>query len=77
MFKKHKYKDLMSEVSKVCETCKFASPLHTSDSLFCSKKGPVSPNYVCKKYDFNQLIKRPPKMRKLNIALTPEELKID
>lgn len=75
--KKRLYKKLSSEVSEVCATCKYASSLHSSEALFCSKKGPVNPEYSCKKYEYNFFIKRPPKRRNLELDLTPEDLSID
>lgn len=75
--KKRLYKELSSEVAEVCATCKFASALHSSDALFCSKKGPVNPEYSCKKYEYNFFLKRPQKKRNLDISFSPEELSID
>ncbi len=56
----------VTDVSKICATCKFASPLCTTDDMICSKKGLVTSNFTCKHYDYNRLMKRPPKKR--NIA---------
>ncbi len=59
-FKKKRkfYSITVPEVSKVCATCKYVSTLHATDKLFCSKNGPVSEDYSCKKYSYNRLMKR-------------------
>lgn len=67
----------VSDISKICATCKFASPLHAVDDYMCVKKGLVSRDYSCKHYDYNRLMKRPPKKRKLNTEqLNPEDFEI-
>jgi hypothetical protein len=66
-----------SEISKICETCMFASPLHAVEELMCKKKGLVSPGFTCKHYSLNHLIKHPRKRRKINTAhLTIEDFEI-
>lgn len=52
----------------ICATCKYASPLHATDDYICHKKGLVSFNYACRHYDYNRLLKRPPKKRQLNMS---------
>ncbi len=67
----------VTDVSKICATCKFASPLHATDDLMCSKKGLVAQNFTCKHYDFNRLMKRPPKKRNLSTErFSPEDFEI-
>ena len=57
----------ITEVSQICATCKFASPLHAiDDDYMCKKKGLVSRDFCCKHYEYNRLLKRPPKKRNLN-----------
>ncbi len=75
--KKRLLKELSSEVAEVCATCKYASSMHSSEALFCSKKGPVNPEYSCKKYEYNLFMKHPPKRRSLDLNLNPEDLSID
>ncbi len=68
----------VTDVSKICATCKFASALHSVDDYMCSKNGLVSSNYTCKYYDYNRLMKRPPKKRELNTKrFTAEDFSID
>lgn len=68
----------VTDVSKICATCKFASPLRSVEDYMCSKYGLVSSNYTCKYYDYNRLMKRPPKKRKINTShLTAEDFSID
>lgn len=65
------------DISKICATCKFASPLHAVDDLMCSKKGLVSADFTCKHYFLNHLLKRPPKKRKLSTdRFSPEDFEI-
>lgn len=68
----------ITDVSKICATCKYASSLHSVDDYMCSKYGMVSRDYTCKYYDYNRLMKRPPKKRKLNTNhLTVDDFSID
>ena len=80
-FKKKKKRGLYSEVtdvSKICATCKYASALCTVDDFMCSKHGLVSRDYCCKSYDYNRLIKRPPKKRQIkNSRFSAEDFSID
>ncbi len=67
-----------AEISKICATCKFATPLCTVDDFMCQKHGLVSPDFTCKKYDYNRLMKRPPKKRVLNTdRFTQDDFSID
>lgn len=75
--KKRLYKELSTEVAEVCATCRYASSMHSSEALLCSKKGPVSPEYSCKKYEYNLFMKRPQKRRNLELNLNLEDLSID
>ncbi len=56
----------VTDVSKICATCKFASPLCATDDLMCKKKGLVASNYICRHYDYNRLMKRPSRKRNLS-----------
>ena len=58
------YKD-NPDVSKICATCKFGKPLSSSDEVLCEKHGLVDSKHTCKKYDYNRLMKRPPKKREI------------
>ncbi len=60
------------DVSKNCATCKFGKPLINTDDIMCQKKGLVSAKHICKKYDYNRLLKRPPKKRSVNISKLDE-----
>ena len=51
------------DVSKICATCKFGKPLSSTDDLLCEKYGLVSHSHTCRHYDYNRLMKRPPKKR--------------
>ncbi len=60
------YSDVSDQVTQICETCKWASPFHTVGYVICFKKGLVPSDFVCKKYDYNRLLKRPSKKRALS-----------
>lgn len=80
MFGKKKKRGLYSEVtevSRICATCKFASEVHSTGDYICSKKGLVASNFTCKSYDYNRLMKRPPKKRQIKNDFTAEDFSID
>jgi len=56
------------DAARICATCKHASPLHSVDDYMCKKRGLVSRDYVCRHYDYNRLLKRPPKKHQLNMS---------
>ena len=65
------------EVSKKCATCKFGKQLLSSDDIICPKYGLVSENHICRHYDYNRLMKRPPKKRLLNSSFVKDDFSID
>ena len=81
MFFKKKKRGLYSEVtevSKICATCKFATHLQSADEYMCLKKGPVSRDNTCKHYEYNRLLKRPPKKRSIDTSrYTADDFSID
>ncbi len=82
MLKKNKiiggiYSDLSDEVTKVCATCKWATPFNTVDFVMCSKKGLVKAEHKCKYYDYNRLLKTRKKRRNLTSAFSAEDFSID
>ena len=60
------YSKEVDAVSKICATCKHATPIHSTDDCICKKKGLVSRDFTCKYYFYNHLMKRPPKKRSLS-----------
>lgn len=56
------------DAARICATCKYASLLHATDDYMCPKKGFVPYDYACRHYDYNRLLKRPPKKRQLNMS---------
>ena len=56
------------DAAQVCATCKYASPLHSTDDYICKKKGLVANNFACRHYDYNRLLKRPPHKHQLNMS---------
>ena len=67
----------VTEVSKICATCKYARELCSTGDCMCSKKGLVSADFSCKSYDYNRLMKRPPKKRQIKTNFTAEDFSID
>ena len=66
MFKKKRsiYSENL-DVSKNCSTCKFGRQLTSVDDVMCEKSGLVSSKHICRHYDYNRLLKRPPKRRRI------------
>ena len=60
-----------SDVAKMCEFCRFASQIKTTEDMLCSHKGVVDKEYSCRKFVYDPL-KRVP--RKLPELPTLEEL---
>jgi hypothetical protein len=72
------YSDVSDEVTQNCATCKWAIPFTTVDYVICSKKKLVKADYVCKKYEYNRLLKHPKKRRNLTGKhFTAEDFSID
>ncbi len=67
----------VTDVSRICATCKYASPLCSTDDMMCQKKGLVSSDFSCKRYDYNRLMKLPPRKRSLSTdRFSPEDFEI-
>ena len=60
------YSDVSDEVTQICATCKWAAPFTTVEYVICSKKRLVKADYVCKKYEYNRLLKHPKKTHNIN-----------
>ena len=72
------YSDVSDQVTQICATCKWAKPFHAVDYVICSKKGLVESGFLCKKYEYNRLLKRPPKKRSVNDGrFSAEDFDID
>lgn len=66
------------DVIKICATCKFGRELASSGDVSCLKHGIVARDNCCKHYDYNRLLKRPPRKRKAAGAdFTAEDFSID
>ena len=65
------------EITKKCGTCKFAKTLLSSEDIICQKHGLVSENHICRHYDYNRLMKRPPKKRIINSSFSKDDFSID
>ncbi len=72
------YSDISDEVTQICTTCKWAQPFNTVEYVICSKKGLIKADGVCKKYEYNRLLKQPSKRRDVNInRFNSEDFSID
>lgn len=72
------YSDISDEVTQICATCKWASHFTTVEYVICSKKGLIKADYVCKKYEYNRLLKQSYRRRNVNInRFKSEDFSID
>lgn len=65
------------DAAKICATCKFGRELLNAEDVVCQKHGIVSKKHCCKSYDYNRLLKRPPKKRKTDSSFSQEDFSID
>ena len=47
------------DYEKVCLFCEFATPLRVNDNVLCKFKGVVSEDFVCRKFAYDPLKRRP------------------
>ena len=62
------------DIERVCACCEHAKPLPGQDAVLCDKKGVVSGGFLCRRFIYDPLKrkpKRPPKLPGLEIA--PDE----
>ena len=52
----HKNND---DLPNICLYCEYASPLHNDEEMLCRFKGVVSSEYVCRKFIYDPLKRRP------------------
>ena len=71
------YTDVSDQVTQICATCKWASPFQTVDYVVCSKKGLINSDYVCKHYEYNRLLKKNTKKKKMTREFSDEDFSID
>lgn len=63
--------------AECCEVCVFSKPLGGLRELSCSKKGIVSPDYVCKKFSLDIMAKTARRKRSLDVSrLCPKDFEI-
>ena len=48
-----------NDIQKCCKYCCDAVELVNSDEMLCTKNGPVSADYYCKKYRYDAIKRRP------------------
>ena len=59
---------------KLCEFCEYACLIYDADAMLCKKRGVVSKAYTCKKFSFDPLKHKPPR---INTAPKLEYVDID
>ena len=62
-------------IEPACAYCRFGHPSPDQVMIMCSKYGPVTPYYKCKKFEYDPL-KRIPKRRPPLPSLNPEDFKL-
>lgn len=80
LFGKGKKRSIYSDnidAAKMCATCKFGRELLNAEDVVCQKHGIVSKKHCCKSYDYNRLLKRPPKKRTTASSFTQDDFSID
>lgn len=63
------------EITRACEYCEKAQPLVDEDTMLCAKKGVVSSGYVCRKFKYDPLKRRPApplSIEPVDLSLDPE-----
>ncbi len=71
------YSDVSDQVTQICETCKWATPIKTMDDVICTKKGIVKADNCCKLYEYNRLLKKNHKKRRSRTEFSEEDFSID
>lgn len=46
------------EIDKICAFCQFGEEL-TEDAILCCRCGPVTPEYSCRKFRYDPLLRKP------------------
>ena len=65
----------MSDVSKKCEYCKYGRLTADKGTVLCAKKGPVAPDYHCRKYKYD-ILKREPRKANPIEPINPDDFKL-
>lgn len=65
-------KNNSEEISKLCEYCRYATPMTVGGDMLCEKRGVVDKEFSCRKFLYDPL-KRVP--RRLDTVTMPDELK--
>lgn len=56
-----------SDGAKMCEFCRFASEIKTTEDMLCSHKGVVDKEYSCRKFVYDPLKRVPKKLPELPV----------
>ncbi len=65
----------MKEISKRCEYCARGKLTVDKQTVLCPKKGPVAPDYHCRKYKYDML-KREPRKPAAVEPINPDDFKL-
>ncbi|NLK40200.1 MAG: hypothetical protein GX303_08200 [Clostridiales bacterium] len=66
-----KYKDSDKiEIERCCAFCERSASLRDPNNVLCSSRGIVSVNYICRKFSYDPLKRRP---RRLSHIFIPSE----
>lgn len=63
-----------TDITRVCEFCRFASEIAGTEEMLCEKRGVVAKEYCCRKFVYDPL-KRVP--RRLPELIVPDDLTLD
>lgn len=65
----------MSKISKRCEYCAYGRLTVDKQTVICPKKGPVAPDYFCRKYKYD-IFKREPRKPAPIEQINPDDYKL-
>ncbi|MCR4564144.1 MAG: hypothetical protein K5755_05870 [Clostridiales bacterium] len=65
----------MKDISKRCEYCEYGKLTADRQTVLCPKKGPVAPDFFCRKYKYD-ILKRKPKKAADVKPINPDDYKL-
>lgn len=63
------------EIDRVCAFCQKGEAL-TEDLILCRRYGPVTPEYSCRKFRYDPLLRKPSLRELPKLQVTPEDFKL-
>jgi hypothetical protein len=64
-----------AEIARVCRLCRTGLPSPDGKSVLCPKKGPVPPDFHCRRFKYDPL-KRVPESAPHPMEFSPEEFEL-